>query len=300
MLFKLQYLHSASLFAFSAAIAVTASTSLVANCALAGEISYNGSDNSLLLKDSTSNSDQYKSLYSQTNLSGNTITVIGGSDKQIEWSTIDGAIAPYIIYGGVDIFEENKAASHPLSDNISANNLIVKNVSYDWSAVTAESNHSYFQPGQFGGGSIIGGLSYGNGSNTSGNEEQTNGVHGKSISGNSVILENVSLTGGNGGNALKNESADMSTAGSSIGGMGGASIFGGLSIGVTEYAFDHNGEEGDSGNGGDVFNNTISLKNVTLIGGAGGNGGANPHMGDFSCRCHIDWRKWRKWWLVGR
>ena len=280
MLFKLQYLHSVSLFAFSAAIGVTASTSLVANCALAGEISYNGSDNSLLLKDSTSNSDQYKSLYSQTNLSGNTITVIGGSDKQIEWSTTDGAIAPYIIYGGVDIFEENKAASYPLSDNISANNLIVKNVSYDWSAVTAESNHSYFQPGQFGGGSIIGGLSYGNGSNTSSNEGQTNGVHGKSISGNSVILENVSVTGGNGGNATNERNVMSTVAGSSIGGMGGASIFGGLSIGVTEYAFDHNDEDGDSGNGGDVFNNTISLKNVTLIGGAGGNGGANPHMGD--------------------
>ncbi len=280
MSFKLKYLHSVSLCAFSAAIGITASTSLVANRALAGEISYNGSDNSLLLKDPTSNSDQYKSLYSQTNLSGNTITVIGGSDKQIEWSTTDGAIAPYIIYGGVDIFEENKAASHPLSDNISANNLIIKNVSYDWSAVAAENNHSYSQPGQFGGGSIIGGLSYGNGSNTSGNEEQKNGVHGKSISGNSIILENVSVTGGNGGHAANEKNVMSTVAGSSIGGMGGASIFGGLSIGVTEYAFDHDDEEGDSGIGGDVFNNTISLKNVTLIGGAGGNGGANPDMDD--------------------
>jgi len=77
-------------------------------------------------------------------------------------------------------------------------------------------------------------------------------------------LKNVTLIGGDGGNGGTNLRSGSSAGG--LGGFGGSSVFGGVSIGAA-------GGPLAAGDGGAVHDNEISLVDVTLIGGNGGNGG---------------------------
>ncbi|WP_341305474.1 autotransporter [Pseudomonas sp. TMP25] len=124
-----------------------------------------------------------------------------------------------------------------------------------------------------GGGSVFGGFSSGGAggylfSPYSSPSPSTNGGDGGAVFGNTVTLTNVTLTGADGGTG----GGGNYVAGA--GGQGGGSVFGGLSSGGVGGYASSSSSSSNGGNGGDVSGNTVTLTNVTLMGGHGGMGGA--------------------------
>ena len=279
MPFKSRYFRSVSFIALSAAIGFVGAANIMAGSAKAENvINYEG-DNAALETDPIGNYPVYRSLFSTTSLSNNTINVGGETDKgeQATWTTEDGGSAPFVIYGGVDIFERGKTSAHALTDNIENNHIVMKNVSYNWLEKNADDGTFNVGLGGFGGGSVFGGLSLGNAKNLTTSENYIDGFVGRIISDNTVFMTNVTITGSDGGYGLISSVSPATRPGSSIGGMGGASVFGGLSIGVDQL----NITDYDRGGiGGEVFNNSVKLAKVTLNGGDGGNGGVGSNFSD--------------------
>ncbi|UXM96562.1 autotransporter outer membrane beta-barrel domain-containing protein (plasmid) [Bartonella sp. HY329] len=138
--------------------------------------------------------------------------------------------------------------------------------------------------GGMGGGSVYGGVSIG-GSGGQDNYENGNGGSGGIVKGNNVILTNVVLngaqggSGGNGGlgtNVIAGNGFGYGYGGGGVGGIGGGSVFGGLSIGGSGgmgNASTYGIAGGDGGSGGDVTSNSLTLTDVVLNGAQGGSGG---------------------------
>lgn len=78
----------------------------------AEEITYDGTISNILQTDPSGKSNPFKSLYSTSSQSGNTLKI--GSEtagEKVEWATTGTASAPYVIYGGVDIRPNTKKNS---------------------------------------------------------------------------------------------------------------------------------------------------------------------------------------------
>ncbi|UXN06798.1 hypothetical protein [Bartonella sp. HY761] len=128
--------------------------------------------------------------------------------------------------------------------------------------------------GGMGGGSVFGGLSIGgaSGTNTTTLDDiKINQGRGGTVSQNSVVIKNASLKGGGGGNG----DYAVATAGGAAG-LGGGSVFGGVSIGGVGISYASSAVE--SGRGGDVIANRVYLENVTIEGATGGNGGVGSNL----------------------
>ncbi|MFK3644208.1 autotransporter [Pseudomonas protegens] len=122
-----------------------------------------------------------------------------------------------------------------------------------------------------GGGSVLGGVSYGGAGgliNVNRVSSHTSGGNGGSIIGNSITIIGVTQVGASGGDG------GTSAGGSGgAGGMGGGSVLGGLSSGGASGSSPNSVIASSfGGNGGDVKKNTITLFDVVLKGGNGGAG----------------------------
>lgn len=97
----------------------------------------------------------------------------------------------------------------------------MKNVSYNWSGKNADEGVVAIGLGGFGGGSVFGGLSLGNGKNLTTSDDYVDGLVGRIISGNTILLNNVTITGSDGGYGINSSVSDNTRSGSAIGGIGG-------------------------------------------------------------------------------
>ncbi|WP_182418806.1 autotransporter outer membrane beta-barrel domain-containing protein [Bartonella sp. HY038] len=278
---------SISRFSIIIALSTTGLSCMGIPNAVAEDIIYTGTSASTSFKkDPTAisdNSEKYKSLFSQSSYTGNMIR-IGDVDAAVQanWNTqpnLGDIIAPYIIYGGVNIGDAGTPLTTGTQNGIAGNRIennkvLMHHIAYDWSGVTNNAvegaNGEHFGDGGgsggFGGGSIYGGLSIGG----AGASEGTGGFGGE-VTNNSVSLKDVTLTGANGGGG-----GSSMGGGGGMGGIGGASILGGLSIGGT------GGFKRAGGSGGLVSYNTVTLTDVALIGANGGSGGfASNSAGGF-------------------
>ncbi|WP_206611246.1 hypothetical protein [Bordetella avium] len=145
-----------------------------------------------------------------------------------------------------------------------------------------------------GGGSVIGAISTGGaaGHSTLSSPAYANGGHGGAVSSNRIEITNSTLTGavagaGGGGSSFR--------GGGGAAGHGGGSVFGGISTGGAaghSYSNSSSASSANSGHGGDVTGNQITLTDVELdskgaTAGAGGSvtsssfggGGAAGHGG---------------------
>ncbi|WP_297322740.1 autotransporter outer membrane beta-barrel domain-containing protein [uncultured Bartonella sp.] len=120
------------------------------------------------------------------------------------------------------------------------------------------------------GASVFGGFSIGGAGGA--NERNLDNGKGGDVYNNTVILTNVILYGGMGG-----DGGSSSGGGAGHGGIGGGSVIGGASFGgpasngfTLIEIVNINGTSG-----GSVSNNVITLTNVTLFGGTAGHGGKN-------------------------
>ncbi|MHC5308459.1 hypothetical protein ACYSNS_14485, partial [Bartonella sp. LJL80] len=266
--------RSVSCFAIAGSIGVLLVSSLSVSSARAEDVTYTGAaaDVSKLLKDPTGDTTAattYKSLYVNGVYTGNTITVDGGTggNGQAQWNTGTSPstpVAPYVIYGGVDVAVGVDATD---GADIIGNYLTVKNVSYDWSgdankASTGSANGAG-GIGGFGGGSIVGGLSVGGAADFLSGD----GGHAGDVKDNTVVVTNVEIWGAAGGDGHSTTENLGELTGGGVGGMGGASVFGGVSLGgVTTFNY-------SGGYAGSVTNNFVYLTGVKLIGGNAGSGG---------------------------
>ena len=237
---------------------------------LAETLVFDGNNISILQLDPTGNGGTYKSLYSTDIYSDNVVTVDGGTGGagQAAWTTTGTINAPYIIYGGVDVQLNRATGEGVTAADISNNQISVSNVKYNWSGQSAANGGlgtDVTNGGSAGGGSVFGGLSSG-GAGSQGITGGGSGGNGGAVNGNAVKLSNVDLKGGNGGNGIAGGGVTGALSGG-IGGMGGASIFGGLSMGGSAGTAENGGE------GGSASKNHVTLIDVTLTGGAGGIGG---------------------------
>ncbi|WP_210276089.1 autotransporter outer membrane beta-barrel domain-containing protein [Bartonella sp. HY038] len=230
-------------------------------------------------------------------VSGNTVTLTGvhltgsqgGSGSGSRYgSGIVGGMGGGSVYGGLSIggaggyghVDGGNGGSGGSGGNVSGNTVTLTDVHLTGSQGGTGGNGAGGGVGGMGGGSVYGGLSIGgtggvgigNGNGTGGN-----GGTGGAVSGNSVTLTDVHLTGSQGGTGGSGTGNSSTTGGGGVGGMGGGSVYGGLSIGGTGGYGDSNGNSGNGGNGGNggnVSGNTVTLTDVHLTGSQGGSGGA--------------------------
>lgn len=242
----------------------------------AEEIRYDGTVDNILKTDLSGDSNPFKSLYSTSSLSDNKV-IVGSEigDGKAEWATTGIINAPYVIYGGIDIRPNTRSEDDPVEPglDISNNAVHIKNVQYDWSGKNSVGgglsiDGSNANGGGFGGGSIFGGVSVGAAARQG--EGTHAGGNGGIVNSNKVTLQNLNITGSNGGNGIAGNMAGTQNGalGGGIGGQGGGSVFGGLSIGGSGTL-----KIPYSGAGGEVYHNEVSLNGVVLKGGAGGKGG---------------------------
>ena len=232
--------------------------------ASAADIIYTGSPSDLKA-DPTGDTSTPKNSLLPSDVSNNTV-IVGDPDaatREVWGSSGSTLVAPYVIYGGVDVGADGGA--HAV--DIHGNNVTVSNVQYSWDGQTAF-NGKDLQTGSgggvggMGGGSVYGGLSVGG---TGGSGAVRVGGNGGSVYNNSITLRQVLLEGATGGTG---GSSGSGNGAGGVGGMGGGSIYGGLSLGGAG-----GGMKGDGGSGGDVYNNSVTLTDVVLTGSKGGDGG---------------------------
>ena len=113
---------------------------------------------------------------------------------------------------------------------------------------------------------LIGGQSYG----------VTGGVNkgsdSNSVENKKIIINNSEVLGFSG--ASGTGGLDVNSAASGLGGYGGASVFGGISIGgLGGFSFYKKASDINGGNSGNVSLNIIEISNSKFTGGEGGNGG---------------------------
>lgn len=264
--------NAVSCFALSAMAMAFAPTPL-----MAADIDYDGTDPSLLIIDKTGQNSSFGSLFSDNSDSQNSLTVHGGVEGvQTEWPTVmPGARAPYVIYGGVSINTRSSTVNGINGEDIKQNNVVVKDVQFDWSGSTdkAPDGSSSGGLGGMGGASVFGALSVGASGNISyGGDASGFGGAGGAIVSNTVTIDNVTLKGSDAGNG--GYSASGTYRGSGVAGMGGASVFGGLTIGGAGGWSSGPANNASGGQAGNVTGNIVSLKNTKLYGGKGGKGGS--------------------------
>ena len=244
---------------------------------LAADIVYDGSNPSLLVTDKSGRNSPFGSLYPDNSYSQNSLTVHGGIEGvKTEWPTVTpGARAPYVIYGGVSINTRLSTINGINGEEIRQNEVVVKDVQFDWSGSVnkAPDGSSSGGLGGMGGASVFGALSVGASGNISyGDDASGFGGAGGAIVSNTVVIDNVTLKGGDAGNG--GYSASGTYRGSGVAGMGGASVFGGLSIGGAGGWSSNTINNSGGGQAGDVTGNIVSLTNTSLHGGRGGKGGS--------------------------
>ncbi|MHC5307565.1 hypothetical protein [Bartonella sp. LJL80] len=267
--------NSTSMLAIAATIG-----GLLANVALVqsshAETLYDGTNTNLLQYDPTGSSNNYKRFISTISQSNIAITIDGttADGKNGQWNTTGSINAPYVVYGGIAIQSYTLNGNGADGDNISNNKVIIRNVAYSWSGQNAPNAINRGRLGGVGGGTAIGGVSVGSEGPDDSSSGAGNGGNGGDVFNNKVSLSDTALVGANGGSGGTGGelSAGHTIGGGGLGGLGGATILGGLSLGGANKTNSGNGNGGDGGN---VYDNVISLKNVSLRGGEGGNGGSS-------------------------
>ncbi|WP_279111520.1 autotransporter outer membrane beta-barrel domain-containing protein [Bartonella apis] len=241
---------------------------------IAEELTYDGTDQTALTADPTDINASRMSLLPRTSDETNIMTVKGAvAGQRTHW---ENTVAPYNVYGFASV-----------QDNVTGNNgidgasntgaiVLVKDVEYDWSGAgnKATNAEQAGRLGGMGGGSVFGGLSAGAPGSTA--YDGTNvalGGNGGYIKGVHVTLDNVAIHGADAGDG--NSSPDSNHRGSTVGGMGGGSVFGAISIGgAGAWSTRSTADGSNGGSGGDISGNYVSLKKTDLYGGKGGNGGS--------------------------
>ena len=241
---------------------------------IAEELTYDGTDPSVLTADPTDINASRMSLLPRTGDETNTMTVKGAvAGQRTHW---ENTVSPYNVYGFASV-----------QDHVTGNNGIdgasntgatvsVKDVEYDWSGAgnKATNAEQAGRLGGMGGGSIFGGLSAGAPGSTA--YDGTNvalGGNGGYIKGVHVTLDNVAIHGADAGEG--NSSPDSNHRGSTVGGMGGGSVFGAISVGgAGAWSTRSTADGSNGGSGGDISGNYVTLKKTDLYGGKGGNGGS--------------------------
>ena len=245
---------------------------------MAADIIYDGTDTSLLVKDKSGNNSPFNSLYPENNPSQNSLTVDGGvQGVQTEWpANATGGTAPYVIYGGVSIKTDTSNTNGNNGEDIKQSNVVVKDVQFDWSNAInkAPDGSSSGGIGGMGGATIIGALSVGaSGSISYTGDTAGYGGTGGAIANNTVTIENVTLRGSAAGDGGYSDS--NAYRGSGIGGLGGGSVLGGLTVGGAGGWSSGATNNASGGQAGNIAGNTISLKNTNLYGGKGSKGGSH-------------------------
>ena len=240
----------------------------------ADELTYDGTDQSVLTADPTDINASRMSLLPRTSDETNNITVKGAvAGQRTLW---ENTIAPYNVYGFASV--QYDVTGNNGIDGASNTGAIVsvKDVEYDWSGATNKATNAEQagRLGGMGGGSVFGGLSAGAPGSTA--YDGTNvalGGNGGYIKGAHVTLDNVAIHGADAGEG--NSSPDDNHRGSTVGGMGGGSVFGAISIGgAGAWSTRSTADGSNGGNGGDISGNYVTLKKTDLYGGKGGNGGS--------------------------
>ena len=240
----------------------------------ADELTYDGTDQSVLTADPTDINASRMSLLPRTSDETNNITVKGAvAGQRTLW---ENTIAPYNVYGFASV--QYDVTGNNGIDGASNTGAIVsvKDVEYDWSGATNKATNAEQagRLGGMGGGSVFGGLSAGAPGSTA--YDGTNvalGGNGGYIKGVHVTLDNVAIHGADAGEG--NSSPDDNHRGSTVGGMGGGSVFGAISIGgAGAWSTRSTADGSNGGNGGDISGNYVTLKKTDLYGGKGGNGGS--------------------------
>ncbi|MBI0002172.1 autotransporter outer membrane beta-barrel domain-containing protein [Bartonella sp. W8122] len=240
----------------------------------ADELTYDGTDQSVLTADPTDINASRMSLLPRTSDETNNITVKGAvAGQRTLW---ENTIAPYNVYGFASV--QYDVTGNNGIDGASNTGAIVsvKDVEYDWSGAgnKATNAEQAGRLGGMGGGSVFGGLSAGAPGSTA--YDGTNvalGGNGGYIKGVHVTLDNVAIHGADAGEG--NSSPDNNHRGSTVGGMGGGSVFGAISIGgAGAWSTRSTADGSNGGNGGDISGNYVTLKKTDLYGGKGGNGGS--------------------------
>ncbi len=240
----------------------------------ADELTYDGTDQSVLTADPTDINASRMSLLPRTSDETNNITVKGAvAGQRTLW---ENTIAPYNVYGFASV--QYEVTGNNGIDGASNTGAIVsvKDVEYDWSGATNKATNAEQagRLGGMGGGSVFGGLSAGAPGSTA--YDGTNvalGGNGGYIKGVHVTLDNVAIHGADAGEG--NSSPDDNHRGSTVGGMGGGSVFGAISIGgAGAWSTRATADGSNGGNGGDISGNYVTLKKTDLYGGKGGNGGS--------------------------
>ena len=160
--------------------------------------------------------------------------------------------------------------------NISSVKIILDGVTFDGSDAEggnggSASNQGAAGAGGYGGGSVFGGFSYGGagGSTTLGDRvslASANGGDGGEVTGNWIILTNVTLDGTN---ASAGQGGVSANSGEGVNGRPGGSIFGGISQGGAGGFVQGTAPQisSNGGNGGAVSGNFIELSGITSITG---------------------------------
>ena len=240
----------------------------------ADELTYDGTDQSVLTADPTDINASRMSLLPRTSDETNNITVKGAvAGQRTLW---ENTIAPYNVYGFASV--QYDVTGNNGIDGASNTGAIVsvKDVEYDWSGAANKATNAEQagRLGGMGGGSVFGGLSAGAPGSTA--YDGTNvalGGNGGYIKGVHVTLDNVAIHGADAGEG--NSSPDNNHRGSTVGGMGGGSVFGAISVGgAGAWSTRSTADGSNGGNGGDISGNYVTLKKTDLYGGKGGNGGS--------------------------
>ena len=240
----------------------------------AEELTYDGTDPSVLTADPTDINASRMSLLPHTSDETNTVTVKGAvAGQRTHW---ENTVAPYNVYGFASV-QDNVTGNNGIDGASNTGAIVsVKDVEYDWSGAgnKATNAEQAGRLGGMGGGSVFGGLSAGAPGSTA--YDGTNvalGGNGGYIKGVHVTLDNVAIHGADAGEG--NSSPDNNHRGSTVGGMGGGSVFGAISIGgAGAWSTRSTADGSNGGSGGDISGNYVTLKKTDLYGGKGGNGGS--------------------------
>ncbi|WP_295968222.1 autotransporter outer membrane beta-barrel domain-containing protein [uncultured Bartonella sp.] len=239
----------------------------------AEELHYDGTDQTALTADPTDINGSRMSLRPHLTEPTNTITANGGNEGvRTKW---DNSVAPYNIYGFISVRDSYSGSNG--DDGLPALGTIVsvKDVEYDWSGEGNKATNAEISGhiGGMGGGSVFGGLSAGAPGYIS-YSGSSSGLGGKGgdITGAQLSLDNVAIYGADAGDGNSSPVADYRV--STIGGMGGGSVYGGLSVGgAGSWSTNSVIDNGNGGKGGDLSGNKVTLNKTDLYGGKGGNGG---------------------------
>lgn len=241
---------------------------------IAEELTYDGTDPSVLTADPTDINASRMSLLPRTGDETNTMTVKGAvAGQRTHW---ENTVAPYNVYGFASV-QDNVTGNNGIDGTSNTGAIVsVKDVEYDWGGAGNQATNAEQagRLGGMGGGSVFGGLSAGAPGSTA--YDGTNvalGGNGGYIKGVHVTLDNVAIHGADAGDG--NSSLGDNHRGSTVGGMGGGSVFGAISIGGAGAWSTRSTVDGSNGgSGGDISGNYVTLKKTDLYGGKGGNGGA--------------------------